>query len=127
MLIKAIDYIKTGFSISDAEALLNAIQYQISRKEKVIIDFSGITIFTALFFNNAFAKFLVKFGPEKYDSMFELINLSDIGTNTYPIKKSRIIFLLMMNKSVYYVSRMPPGASFVGSWSIRQRGTARQC
>lgn len=83
MLIKAIDYIKTGFSISDAEALLNAIQYQISRKEKVIIDFSGITIFTALFFNNAFAKFLVKFGPEKYDSMFELINLSDIGTNTY--------------------------------------------
>lgn len=49
MLIKAIDYIKTGFSISDAEALLTAIQDPISKQDKVTIDFAGITIFTTLF------------------------------------------------------------------------------
>lgn len=83
MLIKASNYIKTGFSISDAEALLNAIQDPISKQDKVTIDFSDITIFTTLFFNNALAKFLVEFGPEKYDKMFELTNLSEVGMNTY--------------------------------------------
>lgn len=82
-MIKASQYIQTGFSADDAEKLLSVIQPIIEKREKVNLDFSEIRIFTTLFFNNALAKFLVEFGPEKYSEMFEVNNLSDVGQSTY--------------------------------------------
>lgn len=82
-MIKARQYIQTGFSADDAEKLLSVMQPLIKKKEKVILDFSEIKIFTTLFFNNVLAKFLVEFGPDRYNEMFEVNNLSDVGKNTY--------------------------------------------
>ena len=47
------------------------------------IDFKGVTIFTTLFFNNAFTKYILKIGPDAYKQKFELKNLSDLGETTY--------------------------------------------
>ena len=82
-MIKAIEYIKTGFSADDAAKLNEAIQPVFEKGQKVVVDFSGISIFTTLFFNNVFAKYILKIGPEQYQAVFEIVNLSDLGQTTY--------------------------------------------
>lgn len=82
-MIKACDYIKTAFSSNDAECLGKQISELLKNDNKIVVDFKGITIFTTLFFNNAFAKYVIEIGPKKYDEKFELINLSELGHTTY--------------------------------------------
>lgn len=82
-MILAKDYIQTGFSIEDAEKLDVAISKEINSNDKIVVDFSGITFFTTLFFNNALAKYVLKLTPEKYNKKFKIVNLSEIGEITY--------------------------------------------
>ena len=82
-MIKVSDYIKTGFSANDAEQLLRIIEPMVEKSEKIQIDFSDIKIFTTLFFNIALTKYIVQLGVEKYEEMFEILNLSDVGKSTY--------------------------------------------
>lgn len=83
------NHITAGFSANDAETLSIVIQKcldeeKIIELEKVFtIDFSEIKIFTTLFFNTILAKYIIEIGPEKYDKIFNLTNLSDLGTSTY--------------------------------------------
>ena len=82
-MIKAIDYITTAFSADDAEKISKAILPLISQKHKIVVDFDGVSIFTALFFNNTFARILVEIGPEQYNKQFCLKNLTELGEATY--------------------------------------------
>lgn len=82
-MIKAIDFIKTGFSADDAVKLDAAIQPLVQNGENVVVDFKDITIFTTLFFNNVFAKYILQIGPDAYQRRFELQNLSELGKTTY--------------------------------------------
>lgn len=82
-MIKASEYIKTGFSANDAECLGAIIEPMVGQCEKIQIDFSNIKIFTTLFFNISLTKYIVQFGPEKYGEMFEVLNLSEVGQSTY--------------------------------------------
>ena len=34
-------------------------------------------------FNIALTKYIVQFGPQKYEEMFEVLNLSEVGQSTY--------------------------------------------
>lgn len=82
-MIKAKDFIKTGFSADDAAKLNVVIEPLISEGDKIVVDFSEITIFTTLFFNNVFAKYILQIGPDEYARQFELRNLSELGETTY--------------------------------------------
>ena len=82
-MILAKNYVQTGFSIEDAEKLDVAISKEINSSEKIVVDFSGITFFTTLFFNNALAKYVLQLTPEKYNEKFEIVNLSEVGEITY--------------------------------------------
>lgn len=82
-MIKATDFIKTGFSADDAIKISGEIEAALNSGEKVVVDFKGVTIFTTLFFNNAFTKYILKIGPDAYKQKFELKNLSDLGETTY--------------------------------------------
>lgn len=82
-MIKAVDFIKTGFSADDATKLDAVIEPLVKNSGKIIVDFKGITIFTTLFFNNVFAKYILQIGPDAYNQKFELKNLSELGATTY--------------------------------------------
>lgn len=82
-MIKANNYIKTGFSADDATELDKIIMASFSKGEKIVVDFEGIKIFTTLFFNNVFAKYILKMGPEEYKTRFTIENLSELGQTTY--------------------------------------------
>lgn len=82
-MIRVNEYLKTGFSASDAECLGAVIEPLLEQKGKIQIDFSDIKIFTTLFFNIALTKYIVQFGPQKYEEKFEVLNLSEVGQSTY--------------------------------------------
>lgn len=84
-MIKVIDFVETAFSVDDAIKIENAFMPIINHKGKVVVDFDGINIFTTMFFNNAFAKYVVELGVEKYHEVFLLINLTELGEVTYRI------------------------------------------
>ena len=98
-MIKANDFIKTGFSIEDANALDDIINSLVKDDKSVIVDFSGITIFTTLFFNNAFAKYIIQLGPNEYKKRFKLENLSELGQITYKHSFDNAINYYNLSKS----------------------------
>ena len=82
-MIKVADYIQTAFSMEDAAALTPMIDAKLKENSKIILDFSNIKFFTALFFNNAITKYVLSLGPDEYKKKFELVNLSKVGKETY--------------------------------------------
>ncbi len=82
-MIQVNQYIQTAFSAEDAENLLKVIQPLFATDEKIVLDFSGIKLFTTLFFNNALARYVLELGPEAYRHRFEVKNLSKVGETTY--------------------------------------------
>lgn len=82
--IKVNDFLQSAFSNEQAEILKKEIKKSVENKEdKIVLDFDGITKFTTLFFNFSTGYFLSSLGKEKYDKMFEIINLNDLGESTY--------------------------------------------
>lgn len=82
-MIRVSEYLKTGFSASDAECLDAVIEPLLRQDGRIQIDFSDIKIFTTLFFNIALTKYIVQFGPKEYEDKFEVLNLSEVGQSTY--------------------------------------------
>lgn len=77
------DLIPNAFSNEQALVLKDKIGDILEQENCVILDFQGISQYTTLFFNFSTGFFVKKFGKEKYDEMFKLINLSELGTSTY--------------------------------------------
>ena len=83
IMIQASKYIKTGFSADDAAKLSEVIDPLFANGNVIQVDFEGITIFTTLFFNHVFAKYVLQIGPEEYKERFLLENLTELGMTTY--------------------------------------------
>ena len=73
----------SAFSESKAIVLREAIQEKLDKGEKVVLDFSGISKFTTLFFNFSTGYFVSVLGPEEYNNKISLIGLSELGESTY--------------------------------------------
>jgi len=76
--------IPKAFSNEQAAILRDEIKKLLGKDiEKIEIDFEGITVYTTLFFNFSTGVFIKELGKERYDSLFEIINLNDLGESTY--------------------------------------------
>ena len=83
-IIKVNDFIQSSFSNEQANILKKCIESALKEKQdKIVLDFEGITRYTTLFFNFSTGYFLKLLGRERYDSIFELRNLSTLGESTY--------------------------------------------
>lgn len=56
---------------------------ELSGDEKIILNFKDITLFATPFFNASIGYYVLKLGPEKFDKIFELGEISELGLNTY--------------------------------------------
>lgn len=80
--IKIKDFLPSAFSNEQAEILKSKIN-DVLDDDKIILDFSGITKYTTLFFNFSTGYFFNLLGKEEYDSKFEIQNLNELGESTY--------------------------------------------
>ena len=83
-IIKVNEFLNTAFGYKDAEILNSVIDKCLDKSEyPLIIDFSGITDYSILFFNLSLCTYIVKFGKNEYDRLFIIQNLSDTGGIAY--------------------------------------------
>ena len=81
--IKVNKFLQSAFSNEQAEILKGEISNYIDKGDKIVLDFDGITKFTTLLSNFSTGYFINLLGKEKYDRVFELRNLNDLGESTY--------------------------------------------
>lgn len=77
------DYINSAVSKESALIIRNKIEEYLPKEDKLILDFSKITKFTALFFNFSTGYMISFLGLKGYDSRIYLINLSELGESVY--------------------------------------------
>lgn len=77
------DLFSSAFSESRAIILRNEIKKILDRNESVLLDFTGISKYTTLFFNFSTGYFVSILGPNEYDNKIKLIGLSELGESTY--------------------------------------------
>lgn len=77
------EFIKSAFAQEKALIIRNKIQEYLAEEDKIILDFAGITKFTALFFNFSTGYIISLIGPKNYDDKISLINLSALGQSAY--------------------------------------------
>ena len=78
--------IKNGLTESNGLVLRGKIEElikNISSDEKIILDFKDITLFATPFFNASIGYYVLTLGPEKFNKIFELGEISELGLNTY--------------------------------------------
>lgn len=81
-IIKVNDFLQSAFSNEQAELLREKIDGVIN-DDKIILDFTGITKFTTLFFNFSTGYFVNQLGKKAYDAKFDIQNLNKLGESTY--------------------------------------------
>ena len=73
----------SAFSGSNALILRAEIQKLLDHKEKIVIDFEGLSKYTTLFFNFSTGYFVSLLGATKYNEKILLKGLSPLGERTY--------------------------------------------
>ncbi len=83
MLIKVKEIFDMAFSYENGMDLRRAINDGLKSGEKIIVDFSDITVFTTMFFNACSGHYVLNNSLEWYNQNIECINLSELGEQTH--------------------------------------------
>ena len=82
--IKISDFSDKAFSANEGQQLREKINQVFDNHEDVVeVDFEGITVFATMFFNNSIGYFVKKLSPDECERRIILLNLSELGDNTY--------------------------------------------
>lgn len=63
--------------------LRKEMQAAMEQSQSVVLDFEGIELFATPFFNASIGYFVMKLSPEQYKMQVRVVNLSDLGKETY--------------------------------------------
>lgn len=63
--------------------LRKVIEDNIDSNDKIILDFESINLFATMFFNASIGYLVLRLTPEKCNELFEIVNISDLGKETY--------------------------------------------
>lgn len=72
-----------ALSEEDGSKVYSVICDHIEQKNKICVDFKGISLFATPFFNTSLGAAIVKFGVGLFDEYVEVANLDDLGQETY--------------------------------------------
>lgn len=81
-MLKATDIIEMAFSYEDGILMRDSISKELENKDMVTVDFSGIDVFTTMFFNACAAYFIVINSEKWFKNHIQFTNLNDLGTVT---------------------------------------------
>lgn len=99
MVIKAIDYIESGFSADDANSIIPIIEECLNNNDQITIDFSKVKYYTTLFFNLAITSLITKLGGvDQFNHRVKLVKLSKAGKETYEHSLQNAIEILSLDE-----------------------------
>ena len=80
------ELIKNGLTESNGLILrkkIEQIMKELSESDTVVLDFKDISLFATPFFNSSIGYFVLNLGPEKFNRIFKLEQISELGLDTY--------------------------------------------
>lgn len=86
----------TALTLEDGQNLYSLLQPALLKGEKILVDFTGISIFASLFFNAAIGQLLKDFRPESLNALLTIENLNASGRDT--------LVRSIANAKTYYAS-----------------------
>lgn len=93
MVVKVRDFTPTGYFYDNAEVLSTEIERVLSLglNEKIVLDFTDVSYFTTLFFNNTLAKYIIELGEDAYNEKFDVVNLHTLGYTAYMLSYDQAV------------------------------------
>lgn len=80
------NFIKNGLTENNGLIIREKIEQilkELNDGDIIVLNFNNISLFATPFFNSSIGYFLLKLGPEKFDEVFKLEEISELGQNTY--------------------------------------------
>ncbi len=81
--IRICELVDNGLSETNGLRIREEILKYFKEYDEVILDFSNITLFATPFFNSFIGYFVLQINPEKTKEKIKIINISDLGKDTY--------------------------------------------
>ncbi len=82
-MINVKEFLTMAFSYEDGMILRNKILEELQNASFVEVDFSGITVFTTMFFNTCSGYFVFSNSKEWYEEKIKFANLNPMGIETH--------------------------------------------
>lgn len=89
----------TALSMATGEKIRNEISSAFENYDKVILDFTDISLFATPFFNACIGHFITKLSPKVFNQKISCINLSELGQETYKYSYDNAIIVYERNLS----------------------------
>lgn len=80
------ELIKNGLTESNGLILREKMEQNLNELlegDTVILDFKDISLFATPFFNASIGYFVLTLGPKKFNKIFKIEQISELGLNTY--------------------------------------------
>lgn len=81
--IKIKDIVNMAMTEEQGIKLRKEIDKLILDNDKIILDFSGISLFATMFFNASIGYYVMSYSPDECEKIFCLENITPLGKETY--------------------------------------------
>lgn len=92
--IRICEFVDNGLSEKNGLIIREKILEYLNKYDDVILDFSNITLFATPFFNSFIGYFVLQINPEKTKEKIKIINISNLGMDTYNHSYENAVYIL---------------------------------
>ena len=82
-IIRITDIVNIAMTEEAGKALRQLMAKAFNAYNEIVLDFDTIELFATPFFNASIGYFVLNLSPEKYKNSISVINLTDLGMETY--------------------------------------------
>ena len=106
--INVSELIENGLTESNGFLLREKIAELLKEIEEgtIILNFRDITLFATPFFNASIGFFVLKLGPDKFDKIFKLEEITDLGLSTYQHSYDNAVEIYNKNMNIDLVGEI---------------------
>lgn len=90
-IIKVADFCSNAITLEDGQKIRMELEPYFKENQEVTLDFSGVSKFVTLFFNNCTGYYILNNSPQKYDELLKVENLSTLGESVYLFSRENAI------------------------------------
>lgn len=100
------ELITNGLTENNGLILRKEVEKILDECDSIILDFKDITLFATPFFNSSIGYFVLNLGPEKFDKIFKIEQISELGKNTYNHSYENAVQIYNKNTNVDTIGRI---------------------
>lgn len=98
--------VDNGLSEKNGLIIREKILEYLKDYDKVILDFSNITLFATPFFNSFIGYFVLQINPEETKQKIKIINISELGKDTYKHSFENAVYIYTRKRNTAEIGKI---------------------